>query len=67
MEPLHIDCARCVARGPACTDCVVSVICGFEDGLVLDDHDAAAINNLVAFGLVPPPRFVRELADGTHG
>ena len=67
MEPLHIDCARCVARGPACADCIVGIICGFEDRIEFDGPDTAAINNLVAFGLVPPPRVVYDLADGTHG
>lgn len=67
MRPLNIDCARCVARGPACNDCIVKVICGFEDQIEFDAADAAALNNLVYFGMVPPPRVEYELADGTHG
>lgn len=28
MHPVHIDCDTCSARGPACGDCVVSVLLG---------------------------------------
>lgn len=28
MQPLHIDCDTCSVRGPACGDCVVSVLLG---------------------------------------
>jgi hypothetical protein len=30
MDALHVDCESCVARGPACSDCVVSVLLGSE-------------------------------------
>ena len=28
MDVLHVDCQSCVARGPACGDCVISVLLG---------------------------------------
>ena len=26
MDTVHVDCDNCVARGPACSDCVVTVL-----------------------------------------
>ena len=64
-----IDCGTCVAAGPACSDCVVSVLLG-EPGAdlglaeaaapvtsVADEH-AAALEVLAGSGLIPPLRLV---------
>ena len=59
-----IDCGSCVVAGPACDDCVVSVLLGIpEVGVgvtdVCDDH-TAAIGVLADSGLIPPLRLVRR-------
>jgi len=59
-----IDCGSCAVAGPACDDCVVSVLLGIPDvGLrvtdVCDDH-AAAIGVLADSGLIPPLRLVNR-------
>jgi hypothetical protein len=55
---MEIDCDRCTARGPACGDCVVTVILGEPpvDLEPLDDDDWAALAVLADSGLVPPLR-----------
>jgi hypothetical protein len=62
-----IDCDACAARGPACGDCVVTVLLGapplrhahHEDaGIDLDGREQAAIAVLAGSGLVPPLRLV---------
>ncbi|HSF27234.1 MAG TPA: hypothetical protein VLC50_06925 [Actinomycetes bacterium] len=54
-----IDCDTCAARGPACADCVVTVLLGAPpDGVVFDDDQRAAIDVLARSGLVPPLRLV---------
>ena len=58
-----IDCERCAARGPACGDCVVSVLLGAPpDGVQLDETERRAIAVLADGGLVPPLRLVRGTA-----
>lgn len=58
-ETLHIDCGTCAARGPACDDCVVSVLLGKPDaGIDLDVSDQAALAALAESGLVPPLRLI---------
>ena len=60
MDVLHVDCGTCRARGPACADCVVSVLLGpMPQSLVLDDEEQAALRAMADSGLVPPLRLVR--------
>ena len=55
---LHVDCDSCSARGPACTDCVVSVLLGVPGPRVLDTDEQQALSALAGSGLVPPLRLV---------
>lgn len=56
-----IDCDHCAARGPACHDCVVTVLLGPPEELALDDDACQALETLAAGGLVPPLRMVRAV------
>jgi hypothetical protein len=59
MDVLHVDCQCCVARGPACGDCVISVLLGSPpQGVDLDHDERAALSALADQGLVPPLRLV---------
>lgn len=59
MDVLRVDCDTCRARGPACADCVVSVLLGpVPEALVLDDEEQSALRAMAASGLVPPLRLV---------
>jgi len=59
MDVLHVDCQTCVARGPACGDCVISVLLGAPpQGVDLDGDERAALSALADQGLVPPLRLV---------
>lgn len=58
-----IDCDTCAVRGPACGDCVVTVLLGAPpaaagDALDLDGAERAAIAVLAGSGLVPPLRLL---------
>jgi hypothetical protein len=62
-----IDCEICAVRGPACGDCVVTVLLGAlpadrsgdgESGIDLDGEEQAAIAVLASSGLIPPLRLV---------
>jgi hypothetical protein len=63
-----IDCDTCAVRGPACTDCVVTVLLGFPQvrgdggvergGVELDGAEQAALAVLASSGLVPPLRLL---------
>jgi hypothetical protein len=54
-----IDCDACAVRGPACGDCVVTVLLGAPPaGIELDRAEQAAIAVLAGSGLVPPLRLV---------
>jgi hypothetical protein len=56
---LHVDCDTCSARGPACTDCVVSVLLGVPGLRVdLDGDEQQALSALAGSGLVPPLRLI---------
>ena len=46
--------------GPACHDCVVTVLLGPPPELTFDDDDCRALDVLAAGGLVPPLRLVRR-------
>ena len=59
MDTLHVDCDTCIARGPACGDCVITVLLGAPStGLDLDHDERAALAALADSGLVPPLRLV---------
>ena len=63
-----IDCDTCAVRGPACGDCVVTVLLGAPPagvGVELDGAEQAAIAVLAGSGLVPvDPR--RETGETTQ-
>jgi hypothetical protein len=54
--PVVIDCDDCAARGPACRDCVVSVLLGVPETLL--DEERAALEVLADVGLAPRLRLV---------
>ncbi|MBN9106655.1 MAG: hypothetical protein J0I14_16815 [Propionibacteriaceae bacterium] len=59
MDVLHVDCATCRARGPACDDCAISVLLGpMPADLGLDDDERTALAELARVGLIPPLRMV---------
>lgn len=61
-----IDCGTCAVAGPACDDCVVTVLLGMPQSrgpaeptlAVLADEHAAAVTVLAESGLIPPLRLV---------
>ena len=56
---MNIDCDSCAARGPACGDCVVTVLLGAPpEGVELDEAEQRAIEALAESGLIPPLRLV---------
>ena len=61
-----IDCDTCAVRGPACGDCVVSVLLGAPPGGVeVDEADRQALATLAEGGLVPHLRLVPRWPVGT--
>lgn len=58
----RIDCDTCVMRGPACHDCVVTVLLGPPDELSFDDDERRALEILAGAGLVPPLRMVTPVS-----
>ena len=54
--PVVIDCDDCAVRGPACRDCVVSVLLGLPENLLHDER--AALEVLADVGLAPRLRLV---------
>jgi len=58
----RIDCDTCLARGPACADCVVTVLLGPPPELSFDDEECRALDALAAGGLVPPLRLVTPMS-----
>ena len=60
---VHIDCDTCAVRGPACQDCVVTVLLGPPHELALDDDAQRALEVLAGSGLVPPLRMVTAMAE----
>ncbi|MBI1377636.1 MAG: hypothetical protein GC157_09180 [Frankiales bacterium] len=68
-----VDCDTCVARGPACGDCVVTFLLGPPDALLVDGglpgEEVAALAVLAESGLVPPLRLLTGDAPdaGAHG
>jgi hypothetical protein len=59
---LEIDCDTCAVRGPACGDCVVTVLLGPPPEMGFDDEERRALDVLAGSGLVPPLRMVQPLA-----
>ncbi len=57
----RIDCDSCLVRGPACHDCVVTVLLGPPPELTFDDDERRALATLAAGGLVPPLRLIQPL------
>lgn len=58
---MNIDCDSCAAKGPACGDCVVTVLLGAPpEGVELDEAEQRAIEALAESGLIPPLRLVPE-------
>jgi hypothetical protein len=57
-----IDCDTCVVRGPACGDCVMSVLLGAPPtGVDLDDTERRALDALAGAGMVPQLRLVHPV------
>ncbi|CAJ1496917.1 hypothetical protein MU0083_001541 [[Mycobacterium] kokjensenii] len=54
--PVVIDCDDCAVRGPACRDCVVSVLLGVPNELLEDER--AALDVLAEAGMAPRLRLV---------
>lgn len=62
MDVLRVDCATCRARGPACSECVISVLLGpLTDAVDLDDDEQVALRAMADSGLLPPLRLVRPV------
>jgi hypothetical protein len=51
-----IDCDDCAVRGPGCQDCVVSVLLGVPETLLVDERRALEV--LADVGLAPRLRLV---------
>ncbi len=64
---VRIDCDTCLVRGPACTDCVVTVLLGPPPELGFDDEEKRALDTLAGSGLVPPLRMVEPLPGPDFG
>ena len=63
---MQIDCDSCQVRGPACADCVVSVLLSAPPGgLEIDETERRALDVLADGGLVPRLRLV--LPDSAAG
>jgi hypothetical protein len=72
-----VDCDRCVVRGGACQDCIITVLLGAPPGGVeLDGAQRRALDTLAEVGLVPRLQLVdrhekhtvtaAEADNGTH-
>ena len=59
---VEIDCDTCAVRGPACSDCVVTVLLGAPPELSFDDDEQRALQVLAGSGLVPPLRMVTPVS-----
>ena len=63
-QSCHVDCADCAVRGPACSECIVTVLLGSSPcGVAWDDTERAAVDVLSRSGLVPPLRLVPRRPD----
>lgn len=60
MSSLHVDCGSCRARGPACSDCVITALLGpIEADVELGNDEVGALAALAGGGLISPLRLVR--------
>lgn len=59
---VRIDCDTCLVRGPACGDCVVTVLLGRPPELTLEHDEQRALEVLAGSGMVPPLRLVTPTA-----
>lgn len=67
-QSLTVDCDDCMVRGPACADCVVTVLLGPPRvRLELDADEVSALDALAGAGLVPPLRLVAVERPAEHG
>lgn len=55
-DTVIIDCDDCAVRGPGCQDCVVSVLLGVPDTLLVDERRALEV--LAEAGMAPRLRLV---------
>lgn len=55
-DTVTIDCDDCAVRGPGCQDCVVSVLLGVPENLLVDERRALEV--LAEVGLAPRLRLV---------
>lgn len=68
MEHFIIDCQRCVMRGPACQQCVVSVLVEPTETWELSADEHQAVISLASVGLLPGIQMRRAgQANGTEG
>lgn len=56
VAPIVIDCDDCAVRGVRCQDCVVSVLLGVPETLLVDEREALEV--LAEAGLAPKLRLV---------
>ncbi|PZS39028.1 MAG: hypothetical protein DLM62_10510 [Pseudonocardiales bacterium] len=60
-----VDCDRCVVRGVACQDCVITVLLGAPpSGVELDGTEQLALDTLAEAGMVPHLQLVDRDGDG---
>ncbi len=64
-ETVRIDCDDCAVRGAGCQDCVVSVLLGVPETLLLDERRALEV--LADVGLAPRLRLVPIRRRGGSG
>jgi hypothetical protein len=64
-DTVVIDCDDCAVRGPGCQDCVVSVLLGVPDTLLVDERQALEV--LADAGLAPRLRLVPIHRHGASG
>ncbi|HVU73513.1 MAG TPA: hypothetical protein VHE83_11185 [Mycobacteriales bacterium] len=64
---MRIDCEGCRAKGPACGECVVSVMLGPPEDVELDGPTLVALANLADVGLVPRLRLIEGGHDRSAG
>lgn len=67
MDTMLVDCVGCTARGPGCSDCVVSVLLGVPEQDApeiagLADDERSALEAMAAGGLLPPLRLARPVS-----
>ncbi len=62
---VKIDCDDCAVRGPGCQDCVISVLLGVPETLLVDER--LALEALAEVGLAPRLRLVPIRRRGGSG